>query len=157
MLSTILTLALISQTPAPPTRGPLTPAQLKAVADGIRARSADPKNRAKIAKQKAEEKARRDEFWRQYQASAPQREAARRERLAQEAKAQAAAQKKAEDDYRKMLPFMLEAQRQQLERMSAMERNAALQRMAGAAEYQAQTDKQRADMLQWWLMQNRPK
>ncbi len=37
---------------------------------------------------------------------------------------------KAEADYKAALPFMLENQRQQLERMSAMERNAALQQMA---------------------------
>jgi hypothetical protein len=39
---------------------------------------------------------------------------------------------KAEADYKAALPFLLEAQRQQLERMSAMERNTALMRMAEA-------------------------
>jgi type III secretory pathway component EscV len=39
--------------------------------------------------------------------------------------------------YEKMLPYMLENQRQQLAAMAAAERNAALQRMASAMEKQA--------------------
>jgi hypothetical protein len=60
--------------------------------------------------------------------------AARLSREAREAIAAAAAAKDYEKMYKEMLPYMLENQRQMLERMSAAERNAALQRMAGAME-----------------------
>ena len=44
------------------------------------------------------------------------------------------AQVKAEAEYKAALPFLLENQRQQLDRMSALERSAALHRMASASE-----------------------
>jgi hypothetical protein len=56
------------------------------------------------------------------------------DREAKEAIAAARAARDYEKMYKEMLPYMLEDQRQQLERMSAAERNAALQRMAGAME-----------------------
>lgn len=45
-----------------------------------------------------------------------------------QAEAAYAAQVRAEAEYKAALPFLLEAQRQQFERMSALERNAALWR-----------------------------
>jgi hypothetical protein len=49
------------------------------------------------------------------------------------------AQKDAQAAYERALPFMLEAQRQAIQRQGDIERNAALHRMAGAAEAEAQT------------------
>ena len=53
---------------------------------------------------------------------------------AAEAEAEYKARLKAEAEYKAALPYLLEDQRQRLERMSAMERNAALHRMAAASE-----------------------
>jgi hypothetical protein len=153
LCSMVLAVAMTAQAPAP--TGPKTDAELRAITAKINAKYADPKYRARVKAQKDAERARLNEFMKKYEAQRPAREAAARERRARAAEAEAAAQKKAEADYRAMLPFMLEAQRQQMERMSQMERNAALHRMAAAAEYEAQTNKQRADTLQWYLMQQR--
>jgi hypothetical protein len=82
------------------------------------------------------------------------RKAIQRGRIAAMERAEAEAQRRyaieAQRQYERMLPYMLEQQRQQLERMSAMERNQALHRMAAAAESEAQT-------YQWrmWQLQNR--
>lgn len=62
---------------------------------------------------------------------------ARTNREAAEAQVRAAAQAKAEKQYREMLPFLLENQRQQLNRQTAIERNAALNRAVSAMEREA--------------------
>ena len=74
-------------------------------------------------------------------------------RLDGEAKQAVAEQKALEaarKEYKEMLPYMLEQQRQMLERQSAAERNAALDRMARAAESQASS----ASAATWALYRN---
>jgi hypothetical protein len=151
MLSTILTLALISQTPAPDD----SHARIDTKIFDLLWKAG---NRGYLLTRDRKELEQLRRLHPDcYESLKKNCDAIIRTRRAQAAAAAAAAQKKADDDYRAMLPFIQEAQRQQLERMSAMERNMALHRMAAAAEYEAQTNKQRADALQWWLMQNRPK
>ena len=74
--------------------------------------------------------------------------AAGKARERNEASSAAIAAREQQALYERMLPFMLEQQRQQLERMSAMERNNALQRMARAAEADAAT-------YQWQVWKSR--
>jgi hypothetical protein len=156
MFTILLAVALTCQGAAtePTGKGPLTAAQLKALNDQINRRASDPAYQARVQRDKAAERAHYQRYRAEYAASAPARDAARRERAAAQARADAAAQAQAQADYRAMLPFLMEQQRQQLQRMSDIERNQALHRLATAAEYEAQTNKQRADYLAWWLMQH---
>lgn len=80
---------------------------------------------------------------------------AARERAA--ARAQAEQQAKADAEYRKMLPYLMQQQRMEMQRMSEIERNVALHRMAGAAEMQVQIDRQRLGQLQYNLMGGGPR
>ena len=81
---------------------------------------------------------------------------AARERAA--ARAQAAQMARAEAEYKAALPFLMEQQRMELRRLSDIERNTALHRMAAAAEYEARTNKERADQLSYllWRQGGRP-
>jgi hypothetical protein len=88
-------------------------------------------------------KARRAAFWRQVELEG-------RRRDAEKAKAQAEYEKR----YKEMLPYLMEEQRQYLNRLSAMERNAALMRMAEAAERQASAAGRAADAA-WWAAYRR--
>ena len=85
-------------------------------------------------------------------AHAQDRKARLRAQVAAQERAQAEAYRRyqieAQRQYERMLPYMMEQQRQYLQRMSEYERNQALHRMAAAAESEAQT-------LQWYLMRQR--
>jgi hypothetical protein len=87
------------------------------------------------------------------------RKAQLRRQVAAQERAEAEAQRRyaieAQRQYERMLPFMMENQRQQLQRMSEIERNQALHRMAAAAESEADTYARRTQALQWYLMQQR--
>jgi hypothetical protein len=101
---------------------------------------ATPEHKAELAaeKKKATQAAqpKRTEAARQNAARAARRAAAReRERLDFEQNAKLRAE--AREEYRRMLPYLLENQRQQLERMSDYERNQALNRIAAANEAHA--------------------
>jgi hypothetical protein len=154
----IIVLAMMGQAPAPssiPTKGPLSAAQLKALSDEINRKYDNPRYRAMIQRDKEAYRARLDELMRRREAERPAREAAARQERARIAKVQAEAQQKAQDNYKAMLPYMMEQQRQELERMSAIERNQALHRMAAAAESEADTYARRTQAFQWYLMQQR--
>lgn len=104
-------------------------------AEGAPAKTMSPslseRRKAELAETIRRQKERRSARFR----SGRQREA----EMAEEARAAAA---KAEADFKAALPFLLENQRQQLQRMSAVERNAALMKMADA-------DKRIADAIQY--------
>jgi hypothetical protein len=82
------------------------------------------------------------------------RKAVQRQRIAAMEQREAAAQQQYQIEqrrqYERMLPYMLEQQRQMLQRQSEYERNVALHRMAAAAESDAAT-------YQWqmWLLSQR--
>jgi len=111
-----------------------TPAERqKALIDEIKRRMATPEYNAKMA---AEKKKATTEAGRQKAAKLARRAAAQeRERLEFERNAKLRAE--AREEYRRMLPYLLENQRQQLERMSEYERNQALNRIAAANEANA--------------------
>jgi hypothetical protein len=114
---------VVSQAPA--AGDSVTPAdRQKALLQEINRRNATPKAKVQneAARQKARDRARRATAhgW-------------QREEFERNTKLQAAAA----DEYRRMLPYLLENQRQQLERMSAYERNQALNRIAAANEANA--------------------
>jgi hypothetical protein len=116
----VLSLAGVSQAPA--AEEPVAPAERqKAVVDETNQRDATPKAKPAVATEAARQKARK-----------LARRAALRERDRREFEQNAKLQAQAREEYRKMLPFLLENQRQQLERMSAYERNLALNRIAAA-------------------------
>jgi hypothetical protein len=117
MLTTIITLALIGQTPAP-APAPRSQVQQQTVSPP-RESEYQAGIRALVAKKRARRTA---------------ENAARATRAQAQAEADYKAQVKTEAEYKAALPFLLENQRQQLERMSALERNAALRRMAAASE-----------------------
>jgi hypothetical protein len=58
--------------------------------------------------------------------------------------AQEKVQREAKEEYERLLPYMLEHQRQMLERQSAADRNEALHRMARAAEATARATEAQA-------------
>lgn len=68
----------------------------------------------------------------------------------EQAEARAAAQqaRDAQARYERMLPYLMEQQRQELSRMSAIERNAALNKIADAAQMDSQT-------YQWQVWKSR--
>ena len=86
---------------------------------------------------------RQDAAWRQ-------RVLAERRQAAEQAKAQVEYEKR----YREMLPYMLEEQRQYLDRLSAIERNAALANMADAQQRQAGAMQSQANALWWQAYRN---
>jgi hypothetical protein len=117
MLTTVITLALLSQTPAtlPPLAdarhaAALAPAPLgrSTQADRIKARKA-----------------------------ALTRQNLRREAMEAAAMRQAAIEQ--QKHYERMLPYLMEQQRQYLQRMSDIERNAALHKMADSMQMDSQT------------------
>ena len=110
MFTAIIALALVAQTPAPAPRPQAQAEKQSEYQAGLKAQVAK-----KRARRTAENVAR-----------------ANRDRA--QAAAEYKAQIKAQAEYKAALPFLLEAQRQQLARLSAMERNAALHRMAAADE-----------------------
>jgi hypothetical protein len=136
-----LTAAMMGQSPARSAEGEFgqTPAPAAgpaatAPADPLESAISRARSRGKLPRTSADRKA------------ALRRQVAAHER--EDAIAQRQAAIAAQQQYERMLPYMLENQRQQLNRMSAMERNATLQRMADAAEKEAQA-------FQWYLMQRR--
>lgn len=117
-----------------------TPAEQRALIAAINAKNSTPEAQARIRSQQARERASRDESLASYEAQRPAREAAARARY----EAMLRARERAMAEHMAMVPYMLEGQRQMLNRMSDIERNAALNRLAGAAEYEAETDRRRA-------------
>jgi hypothetical protein len=114
-----------------------SPERMKELAAQINRKNSTPQARAKIAAEKARAQASAKASRERWIASEPVREAARaaiRERARREFEANQKSQLQAQQDYQKALPFLMEAQRQQLERLSAFERNVALNRMAAANE-----------------------
>jgi hypothetical protein len=85
-------------------------------------------------------------------AQAQDRKARLRAQVARQERAQAEAMRQyqinAQRQYERMLPYMMEQQRQQMQRQSELERNQALHRMAAAAEYEAQ-------YYAWWVSKQR--
>jgi hypothetical protein len=106
--TTILTLALMTQAPAPKVERPTQPPQRMTQRERIAAK------KAALRRQNAMRE--------QAEYVAAQREQAR-----------------AAAEYKAMLPFMLEQQRQAIQRQGDIERNQALERLARAAESEAQT------------------
>ena len=94
---------------------PTRPAKASPAKDDDRADA----NRRMVAKRRAKKSA---------------RYAATLDREYREAVAAEKAAEQAKKEYKEMLPYMLENQRQMLQRQSDRERNAALNRLAGAAE-----------------------
>jgi len=124
-----LAFALVTQqAPAVPTRT-LPPTRAVTKASPITSPSDGPAKPAGMSQRR----------WEELRATAAKKKALKsartrsgRLREAQWAKEEAEAIAKAEKDYKAALPYLLEAQRQQLDRLSAMERNQALQKMAAA-------------------------
>jgi hypothetical protein len=114
-------------------------AQLEAKAQPKAKAQAKPKPAAPVNSRKA----RLDAAWRR-------RVEAERHEADEAAKAQAEYEK----EYRRMLPYLLEQQRQYLQRLSDVERNEALDRMARAAERQASAAGRMADAA-WWAAYRR--
>ena len=110
MFSTILALALTSQSPPAPKANPA--AAMKAAFPDIPTYTLSRKERLRL-QVRLQERA----------------EAEAQRRYAIEAQRQ----------YQRMLPYLMEQQRQQLQRMSEYERNVALHRLAAAAEQDAMT------------------
>jgi|GEM_PF-6684886 len=124
MFTTIITLALLAQAPAASPQ-PQVQRHESEYQRGIR---------ELVAKHRAQRKA---------------KSAARAARARDEVKARAIAQDQADREYIAMRPYLLEAQRQQLERVSAIERNAALDRMAAAQAAQAEAAQRAAQAYEW--------
>ena len=122
MFASILALALVGQTPPATETAPRPPATRPAARRMTQAERIKAKKSARVAAGIARE-----------------REEAR-----------AAAQQARENQalYERMLPYMLEDQRQQLDRMSAIERNRAVQQMANAVSQDAAT-------YQWQVWKSR--
>jgi Calicivirus putative RNA polymerase/capsid protein len=129
MSATVLCLAfsLAAMSQAPSAGNSVTPAERqKAFVQEINRRNAPSEAKAKAPNEAARQKAR----------DRARRGAARgwqREEFEKNTKLQA----QAAEEYRRMLPYLLVSQRQQLERMSAYERNQALNRIAAANEASA--------------------
>ena len=121
LTSLFLAAALTGQAPAPRRAATTTPAARPRATPAAAADQADA-NRRMVAKRKSKKSA---------------RYAATLDREYREAVAAEKAAEAAKKEYKEMLPYMLENQRQQLQRQTDRERNAALNRLAGAAERQA--------------------
>lgn len=109
----------------------------KALLDAVHARSQSPEVKAKMAADKVRQGQNQVRSRARWESERPAREAAAKARYeaAKSAfEADVKAQKEAQRQYERALPFLLEAQRQQLERLSAWERNVALHRIALASE-----------------------
>jgi hypothetical protein len=117
VLCLVFSLAVVAQDPAP--GGSVTPAERQKTALVPQAKA---KVQNEAARQKARDRARRVGS-----------RTLQREEFERNAKLQA----QANEEYRRMLPYLLESQRLQLERMSAYERNLALNRIASANEASA--------------------
>jgi len=127
VLCLVFSVAAVSQAPA--SSDSATPAERqKALLQEINRRNAKPEDKAKTAGA------------RQVEAEVARRKAVRRGHVLrdrQEFERSEKLQAQAREEYRRMLPFLLEKQRLQLERMSAYERNVALNRIAVANEASA--------------------
>ncbi len=136
MVCMVFCLAAVSQDPADGDSDSARPtARQKAQSGEINRRDAKPDVKAKTAGA------------RQVEAEVARRRAARRgraERDRREFERNEKLQAQAREEYRRMLPFLLESQRLQLERMSAYERNVALNRIAAANEVSARAIAQAA-------------
>jgi hypothetical protein len=149
MLCLVFSLAAVSQAPATDGSGSVTPAERqKALADEINRRNASPEARAKNKAKATTEAARQKALKRARSAAARERERVDFERNAK-LRAQAA------EEYRKMQPYLLEKQRMELERLSAFERNQALNRIAQANAASAQAINNMA-MLQYYAASQNP-
>jgi hypothetical protein len=171
--SVILAAALAAQAQAP--TGPKTDAELRAIMAQIndraakaaaqrtrdKARKAAALAAAPVAKPApaAKTESAGGKTWRESQNYAASivpmdRKAVLRRQVAAMERAQAEAarqyQIESQKQYERMLPYMLENQRQQLNRQSEMERNAI-------AQENAETYRRSMMNLQWQLMQNRPR
>jgi hypothetical protein len=175
MMTVILAVALTAQTPATHA-GPKTDAELRALNAEINARvakQAAQRRRDNVRKATAElaaapvakpapaakTESAGGKTWRESQNYAASivpmdRKAVLRRQVAAMERAQAEAarqyQIESQKQYERMLPYMLENQRQQLNRQSEMERNAI-------AQENAETYRRSMMNLQWQLMQNRPR
>jgi hypothetical protein len=149
MLCLVFSLAAVSQAPATDGNGSVTPAERqKALADEINRRNASPEARAKNKAKAGTEAARQKALKRARSAAARERERVDFERNAK-LRAQAA------EEYRKMQPYLLERQRMELERLSAFERNQALNRIAEANAASAQAINNMA-ALQYYAASRNP-
>jgi hypothetical protein len=112
-----------------------SPERQKALLEQIHRGSATPSAKAKVAAEKARISASHKAAHDRAIAEKPARDAARAatiERARKEFDQNAKLQAQAQEEYRKALPFLLENQRQQLDRLSAFERNMAVNRIAGS-------------------------
>src|SRR5262249_43817735 len=125
VLCLVFSLAAASQAPASDDPN-AEAARQKALIQEINRRNATPEAKARPKNEAERQRARR----RARSAAAQERERVEFERNSK-LRAQAA------DEYRRMMPFLLEKQRLELERMSAFERNQALNRIAAANEASA--------------------
>ena len=136
VLCLVFSLAGVSQAPSP-NDSVASPERQKALLEQIHRRNATPESKAKISAEKARIIAANKAARERYIAEQPYRAAARaaaREKARKEFEQNVKLQAQAREDYLKALPLLLENQRQQLERMSAFERNVALHRLAAANE-----------------------
>ena len=132
LLCLVFSLSAVSQTPG--SGDSVTPAERqKAKSDEIKPHMATPQSKAKMA---AEKKKAPTEAARQ-RAKRLARRAASQERERVEFERNAKLRAEAREEYRRMVPYLLENQRQQLQRMTDYERNQALNRIAAANEASA--------------------
>jgi hypothetical protein len=134
MLCLLLSVGLASQPPSP-SAGVASPERQKALLEQIHRRTSTPQAKAKISAEKARISAANKAALDRYIAEKPARDAAREaalERARKEFEMNTKLQAQAREEYLRVLPLLLENQRQQLERMSAFERNVALNRLASS-------------------------
>jgi hypothetical protein len=135
LLCLVFSVTVVSQTPAP--SGSVTPAERqKALLEEINRRNATPEAKAKMAADKARQEAGKS-FRDSARAARDSARATAQERDRKEFEHNARLQAEAREEYRRMQPYLLEKQRQELERLSAYERNQALNRIAAANEASA--------------------